>query len=64
MMSDEETDIMNKFVESDKLRKSALKDEREQEVARNMVSRGLLNRQKDDDGIYFVVNDNKGAWRF
>jgi hypothetical protein len=38
-------------------------DDREQEVARRMVSRGVLHRHKDGEGIYFV-QDNKKLTRF
>jgi stalled ribosome alternative rescue factor ArfA len=38
-------------------------DDREQEVARRMVSRGVLHRHKDDEGIYFV-RDNEKLTRF
>ena len=32
-------------------------DDREQEIARKLVSRGVLNRKKDNNGIYFEINN-------
>jgi cytochrome c-type biogenesis protein CcmE len=63
MLSSEEDDIMGMFSNKSKVYKSSIKDERLEEVARNMVTRGILNRHKDDNGIYFEINDNKGVWR-
>lgn len=54
--SGEEMDILNKF--EGKLYNQSL-DERDREVARKMVSKGLLNRRKDDKGIYFLKNDTE-----
>lgn len=34
-------------------------DEREQEVARRMVSRGVLHRRKNDEGVYFIGDNHK-----
>jgi hypothetical protein len=58
----EEQAILDKIVDGSHLLKSSL-DEREQEVARLMVSKGLLDRRKDDNGIYFVVNSAEDLWR-
>lgn len=56
-ISSEEQVILDKCKE--KMYKSSL-DERDQEVARRMVSRGILNRRKDDNGkLYFVPNTKK-----
>lgn len=52
-ISGEEQEIFDKAKE--KLYKVSL-DERDQEVARKMVSRGLINRRKDDSGIFFIQN--------
>ena len=38
--------------------------EREQEVARLMVTRGLLNRKRDDDGVYYTPNSVLDLWRY
>lgn len=59
-ISSEEQEILNKC--GSPLRKRNM-DDREQEVARRMVSRGVLHRRKDDEGIYFV-RDNQKLTRF
>lgn len=59
-ISSEENEILNKC--GSPLYKNNL-DDREQEVARRMVSRGVLHRRKDDGGIYFV-RDNQKLTRF
>lgn len=38
-------------------------DEREQEVARKMVSKGLLNFINGDDGAYYETNKLEDVWR-
>lgn len=38
-------------------------DERDQEVARKMVSRGLLNRLFQDGKIYYEPNGLEDIWR-
>lgn len=56
-VSGEEQDILDKVGSS--LKKSSL-DEREQEVARRMVTRGLLNRSRDGEkNIIFTCNKEK-----
>jgi hypothetical protein len=59
-VSGEENEILNMC--SNPVYKSNM-DDREQEVARRMVSRGVLHRHKDDEGIYFI-RDNKKLTRF
>lgn len=39
-------------------------DERSQEVARKMVSRGLFNRQLKDGKLYYSPNSLPEVWRF
>ena len=39
-------------------------DEREQEVARKMVSRGLLTRHKGKKGTFYRANNAADLWRF
>jgi hypothetical protein len=58
----EEQAILDKIVDGSHLLKSAL-SEREQEVARLMVSKGLLDRRKGNEGIYFVANTANDLWR-
>lgn len=56
-VSREEQDILDKCEQ--KMYKSSL-DERDEELARRMVSRGVLNRRRDEDGqIFFVRNETK-----
>lgn len=59
-ISSEEAEIYNKC--GSPIYKTNM-DDREQEVARRMVSRGVIHRHKDDDGIYFV-RDTKKLTRF
>ena len=56
-MSSEEQTIMNK-IENGVVFNDAL-DEREQEVARNMVIRGILNRRRKNGKICFKPNKEK-----
>lgn len=54
-ISNEEDHLISKIEESGFASKTSL-DEREQEVARKLVSRGVLNRLKNDNGIMYLVN--------
>lgn len=57
-VSSEEQSIMDKAAGGDLLKSSL--DERDQEVARRMVTRGLLNRTRDSDkNIVFNVDKQK-----
>ena len=38
-------------------------DERQREVARKMVSRGLLERTQRDGSLYYVVSKLDDLWR-
>ena len=62
-VSNEEQSIIDTIESSDGmvLRKSL--DERQRELARKMVSRGLLNRIKHDGEIHYVLNDLEDLWR-
>lgn len=62
-ISSEEQEIMELIQSKDRLGKDEL-DERQQEVSRLMVSRGLLIREKDGDDIYLRPNDPNDIWRF
>lgn len=62
-ISNEEMIIMERVGSSGKpLAKKEL-NEREREIARQMVTRGLLNRIKIEDAIYFVQNTPEAIWR-
>lgn len=37
-------------------------NEREKEVARNLVSRGILTRIVSENKLYFIVNDLTDIW--
>lgn len=54
-VSSEETELISRIETEGSLRKKDL-DDREQEVARLLVSRGVLTRHKHNDSIYFTVN--------
>jgi len=63
-VSQEEQEIIDLVTPKRRIAKSEL-DERQQEVARLMVSRGLLDRERDDDGhIYLKPNSAVDLWRF
>lgn len=58
----EEQAVLDRAIEARNLRPSDL-DERMAEVARKMVTRGLLLRRKDDNGIYLTPNGATDLWR-
>lgn len=60
-LSQEERDIMKRASEG-RIARADL-DEREQEVARRMVSRGVLRRIKDDGKAYFEPEGSEDLWR-
>lgn len=61
-VSEEEQELIeastHQTLDDDKL------DERQQEVARKMVSRGLLIRHESDDKLYYTANGLPDIWRF
>jgi hypothetical protein len=62
-VSEEEQAILD-MITNDHISKAAL-DERQQEVARLMVTRGLLVRERDeDDAIVLRPNSAVNIWRF
>ena len=58
----EEQAVLDRAIEARNLRPSDL-DERMAEVARKMVTRGLLLRRKDDNGIFLTPNGATDLWR-
>jgi hypothetical protein len=62
-VNEEEQTLINRATESKRIRFEEL-EERDGEVARQMVSRGLLNRDQDDEGEFYTVNDCADLWRF
>ena len=62
-VSEEEQTLLDAAIEHGTLDKSSL-DERQQEVARLMVSRGLFMRERKDNEICFRPNSAADVWRF
>ncbi len=62
-ISEEEQNLLNRIIECRKLAGKKL-DEREQEVARLMVSRGLLNTLVEGNRVFFVANGLPDLWRW
>lgn len=61
-VSNEENVLMERVKGAGSPLKKSQLSEREQEVARNLVSRGLLTRLRIDDKLCFVVNDIEDIW--
>lgn len=55
-ISEEEYLVLDQVKEKEKIYKRNL-EERDQKLAHDMVTRGVLNRFKDDKGIYYIFND-------
>ncbi|RYF14449.1 MAG: hypothetical protein EOO77_14270 [Oxalobacteraceae bacterium] len=62
-VNEEEQSLISRAVENKSLRASEL-EERDGEVARQMVNRGLLNLDEDDSGAFYTVNDCADLWRY
>jgi DNA-binding NarL/FixJ family response regulator len=58
----EEDTLVQKILEAGQASKHSF-TEREQEVARKLVSRGVLNRVKANNEIAYVVNSLQDLWR-
>jgi hypothetical protein len=63
MPINEEEHALIEAAEAQELADESL-DERDQEVARKMVSRGLLNRLQRDGKLYYAPNGLPNTWRF
>lgn len=62
-LSNEENDLVEKTRKNKKVKKQDL-DEREKEIARKLVSKGVLNRTTEKDKIFFVFNKlQENFWR-
>ena len=61
-VSNEEQEMMDFIASKERVGKAEL-DERQQEVTRLMVSRGLLIREKDGEEIFLRPNDLSDIWR-
>jgi ParB-like chromosome segregation protein Spo0J len=62
-VSEEEQEILDLISPENRIAKSKL-DERQKEVARNMVTRGLLVREREDDVTFLRTNSAADIWRF
>ena len=62
-VSNEENIIVERVKNADDPVKKTLLSEREQEVARNLVHRGILTRISENNEIYFIINDLRDIWR-
>ncbi len=54
-ISEEEYMVLEQIKQKEKFYKRNL-EERDQRLAHSMVARGVLNRFKDDKGIYYIFN--------
>ncbi len=54
-ISEEEYLIVEQIKQKEKVYKRQL-EERDRQLAHDMVRRGVLNRFKDDKGIYYIFN--------
>lgn len=62
-VSNEENLLIDKITSNGgSIRKSKL-DEREQVVAKNLVARGVLTRTRQEDKLYYCVDDPEDIWR-
>lgn len=62
-VSGEEQDLIDRITEEGRIEPSAL-DERDGELARQMVSRGLLKPTKHDGKRFYALNDASDLWRY
>jgi hypothetical protein len=62
-VSEEEQQLLDLITEHQKIPGTAL-DERQLELARLMVSRGLLNRLIESNCVYYCANGLLDLWRF
>lgn len=62
-VNEEEQEMLTLIQESEHSISDSNLDERQQEVARKMVSRGLLNRLQKDGKIYYEPNGLPDIWR-
>jgi hypothetical protein len=62
-INEEEQEVLTLIQESEHETEDSNLDERQQELARQMVSRGLLNRLHKDGKIYYEPNGLPDIWR-
>jgi hypothetical protein len=57
-LSNEESDIVDAVVSSDRgMLERASMETRNREIARKLVSRGVLNRVRNGDEVFYLIND-------
>lgn len=62
-VSNEEQELLERIEQSSGMFRKDL-NERERELARLMVSRGVLNRMRDQDSqVRYLINDLEDLWR-
>ena len=61
-VNNEENQLVTKIEESGAVPRENL-DERERELARRLVSRGVLTKSLKDDRVYYRFNDLEDVWR-
>lgn len=59
----EDDEILSIFPKSGLMLKSEITDERHEEIARLMVSRGLLRQIVKDGRIYYRINSATDIWK-
>jgi hypothetical protein len=62
-VSQEEQEIIDLFSDEKEISKADL-NERQREIARLMVSRGLLNRKKSNVGAVMLCLNDDNHWRY
>lgn len=62
-VSNEEQELIDLIESSNGMIKRNDLGERQRELARKMVSRGLLNRIRHDGSLFYVLNDLEDIWR-
>jgi hypothetical protein len=58
-----EQELIEHIQTSEGLVEATQLDEFQSELARKMVSKGLLNQVRQDGSLYFVVNELEEIWR-
>lgn len=61
-LSNEENVLLDKIKEKEKIFKNTL-SEREKEIARILVNKGVIKRFKDNKKIFFIYNKLEKVWR-
>ncbi len=63
-ISEEEQEVLDLISSAEERFPKSKLDERQREVARLMVSRGLLIREREDDTTFLRTNSAIDIWRF